>query len=393
MHPSSLRRICLLSNYNAYESKRHFTIKLAEAMQRKGIETFQLDIQGIGSEEINKILRFNPQLICSFNTLEPFSDGRQLGDLLEIPLWSIVLDPSYYTKFLMDSPFSIISCIDSQDFLLYKDNSFDRAFLFPHAIEKELVGNSNEKKIYEVVFIGSCYDFEAFRIAWLQKFPKKIDQLILEAAELVLNSFDISVAQAILRACENLKISSEEINFSTIFYYVDYYCRGKDRVELIKSIKNAEIHLFGRPAEGIDVLCSDWNRYLSGIENVKLHPSVSFSESLKILQQSKIVLNSTPSFKYGTHERIFTGLACGALPITNETPFWKREFEEGKEIAFYQPGKWHKVNDTINTYLADEDLRLSVVEKGAHKVLEKHTWDQRVDLLLEILPSMLLENF
>ena len=76
-----LRRVCLITNYNLYESKRHFTQKLAEALNRKNIQTQIIDVQEdvLSANSISEITRFNPELTCSFNTLLPFPKKNFCG--------------------------------------------------------------------------------------------------------------------------------------------------------------------------------------------------------------------------------------------------------------------------------------------------------------------------
>ncbi len=89
-----------------------------------------------------------------------------------------------------------------------------------------------------------------------------------------------------------------------------------------------------------------------------------------------------PFFKRGSHERVFNALACGAMPLTTETLYWTEAFSSGMDLVCYQSGKWNEVNAIVNYYLGKEDFRSNVVNQGSLKVKENHTWDQRVELLL-----------
>ena len=110
---SGLRKICLITNFNLYESKRYFTEKLAEAMQRHGIETKIVDVRlgALGSETIQSIRQFEPDFTCSFNSFEPIGEGRYLWDFLKIPNLSFLVDPSFYSTTLTNSPYSIAAIV------------------------------------------------------------------------------------------------------------------------------------------------------------------------------------------------------------------------------------------------------------------------------------------
>ncbi|MBA3604009.1 MAG: glycosyltransferase family 1 protein [Parachlamydiaceae bacterium] len=379
----NLKRICLISNYNLYESKRHFSTKFGEAFKRKGIEVLHIDAQEapLNAEVLLSISRFNPNLTCSFNTLQPISPDTFLWDYLEIPHLSILVDPAIYSLNLLKSPYSVISCVDAEDVELIKSQKFENCFFFPHAIESELIGSGKDQKIYDVVFIGSCYDYESLRNHWKSLYSAEIDQVIINASEMVLSDKSISIAQALCKAWNPKDPSTQEISFSELFYFIDRYTRGIDRVQLIKSIKDARVHIFGDASEDDLATYMGWKHYLQGCNNITLHPAVSYGESLEILKQSKIALNSMPFFKRGSHERVFNALACGAMPLTTETVYWTEAFTPGQDLVYYQSRKWNEANDLINYYLANESVRKNIVGKGALRVSEKHTWDQRVELL------------
>src|SRR5690242_7413474 len=105
-----MNSICLISNYNLYESKRHFTYTFAEALERKGISTLIIDAKeaALDTDAVKRILSFKPSLTCSFNTMMPMSNGSYLWDHLQLPHWSILVDPVIYNMGLAQSPFSMV---------------------------------------------------------------------------------------------------------------------------------------------------------------------------------------------------------------------------------------------------------------------------------------------
>ena len=162
------------------------------------------------------------------------------------------------------------------------------------------------------------------------------------------------------------------------------YIRGKDRVELVKAIDEAKVDIFGS-AESL----TGWKKYLGKKRNIAIHDPVPFEQAIDIMKHSKIVLNSCPWIKNGAHERLFTALACGALPITNENIYLREQFQDGKSIVFYRPNHWDKANHRINEYLANSAKREQVAEHGRNIVMKAHTWDNRAAELIKELPPIL----
>src|SRR5262245_59921338 len=172
-----LNKVCLFVNYNLYESKRYFTRKFAEALNRKGIETRIIDVQetSLSADTITSIRRYKPDLTCSFNALLPISESKFIWDYLETPHWSILVVPSIYSIQLTLIHYTILSCVDTSDLEAIQAHQFKNAFFWPHAVEEELSAG-DQARIYDVIFLGSCYDYESLRASWRQRNPEGINK-------------------------------------------------------------------------------------------------------------------------------------------------------------------------------------------------------------------------
>lgn len=379
-----VNKICLITNFNLYESKRYFTEKLAEALRRHGVETKIIDVrqQILGAEIIQAIKQFSPDFTCSFNSFVPMDDGQYVWDFLKIPHISFLVDPSFYSTTLTNSDYSILTCVDRSDLGAIRSSGFERVLFWPHAVERELAPNKSEERPYDVVLLGSCYDYESLRVAWQQRNPASLNKILDDAIDIVFSDERASLADALVRAWNVSKLDPQGVDFGTLYYYLDNYTRGKDRVELVRSISDAKVHVFGDLATDNAVGILNWHHYLASQKNVTVHPPTLFGEGLEILKRAKIVLNSMPFFRDGSHERIFTGLACGCLPITSESVYLREQFVPGEELLFYQSSRRADVNAVVNEWLGNEKMRRQAVEKGRAKVMQHHTWDHRVKELL-----------
>lgn len=385
-----MERICFLVNYNLYESKRHFTQKLADALTRKGVETKIIDLQEgpLNLDIVTEIQYFTPDLTCSFNSFVPDSNGRFLWDLLQIPHLAILVDPAIYSLNLTKSPYSIISCVDRFDCKDIAAYQFDRVFFLPHAIEKEPPPPTDDRP-YDVVYLGSCYDYESLRTYWREQLPITINAVLDNAIDIVFSDSYISLAQALTMAWGDAGLSHEGVDFVKLFYYLDQYTRGKDRVELIRQIRDRPVHIFGELMPEDPLFHFGWSHYLGEQSNVTFHPSVPFNEALQILKKTRVCLNSMPFFKNGTHERIFAAFAGGAVPLTSDSLYLDQEFCVGEDLLVYKPSERDLVNEQINHLLSDESRRQEMAAKGRAIVMERHTWDQRADQLIAELPAFL----
>lgn len=388
-----LKKICFIANYNQYESKRYFTQQLADALVQRGIEVNVIDIeeQVLGVEAVKFIKNVKPDLTCSYNSLLPMSNGQFLWDFLEIPHLSILLDPVLYSVGLTRSPLSLISCVDRSDQESLQSLGFKFSFFWPHAASPNEMIPSTVERPYDVVLIGSCYDYESLRVNWKYELSPHEVEIVENAVEIFLSGNDISLSEALSQACNNCKVDleKEKADLLTLFYFLDYFTRGKDRVDLVRSIRDAKVHIFGDLAQDIRGSMLGWNHYLRGQQNVTIHPPLRFDESLDMLKKSKICLSSAPFFRNGSHERVFNALACGAIPFSSESLYLRQSFQDSGGVLFYQSNRMESINEQINAILRDDQQRHAQVKKGQECIKAKHTWGCRADEFIQKVSSLL----
>ena len=386
-----IQEVWILVKYNLYESKRYFCKKLAEAFKRKGVQARVLDFEKDNPKEWFKERnnRHLPDYCCSFNRSIPNEKGQFFWDLHRIPYHSILVDPAYADVNLIQSPYSIISCVDRMECSFLHEAGFQDAFFSPHAVERELSAKPDQERPFDVVFFGSSCDPDGLRAAWQAKYPQAFGKIIDDASEMTLSQRNVPFWKAVKMSILANGFTEDHFDINKLYYFVDNYTRGVDRLQLIRSIKEARVHVFGATCWRDEMPIRGWMQCLGSQANVTIHPAIPFQESLEILKQSKICLNSMPFFKDGTHERIFTGLACGALPITNDNRWVSENFIDGEELVLFRSSQWDEANDKVNHLLSNAPLREKIVAQGRAKVMRNHTWDQRVEQLLTAIPPLL----
>jgi glycosyltransferase involved in cell wall biosynthesis len=380
-----INKVVIGVHYNLYESKIYFADKFKEALERRGIQALLFNSSDGKQIAWPKYYDFS----CSFNSTLPQPDGRYFWDISKIPHWSILVDPFFYYTDYLKSPLSILSCVDRLDVEHLKNPQFQNAFFWPHAVEPELDFDRKAERPYDVVMLGSCYDEETLKQHWRAGTTPQVVKVIEEAIEIVLGDNHTHIYDATMQALDHYRLSPKEVPLNKILFYVDNYSRGYDRVQLIKSIKNAQVHVFGGTCWRDEKPILGWSNSLVDMPNVTIHPAVPYAESLEIMKKSKIVLNSTPFFKSGSHERTLTSLACGALPITSDNLWVRENFLDGRDLKIYPPGGWDKVNGWVDDYLQNEKKRMEIVEQGRTVVMNDHTWDNRVETMIKEIPPIL----
>lgn len=339
---------------NPYGSTVHFAKGLSKALERLDVKTrlFWID-DGHFFHAFYAIQDDPPDLTCSFSDIT--ADGRSLNELWNIPHLSILLDPAIYFLHQLKGDRGWASCVDAGDCRFLHSLGFSKSFVLPHGVEAALKTPIDQLRPYDTVFFGSCIDYEEVEASWKEKYGAQAHKTLFEAAERVLSPEGISILQALI------DLGAKEIDLPLFHHEVDLYTRGKDRVCLIRSFKGA--HVWGS---------GPWEKY---IQTAAIHPPIPFEETIEIMKQAKIVLNSSPRFKEGFHERIFYALLCGSMPVTGQSAWIEKHFKVGEELATYTYGNWENRVEVKNA--------AQIAAKGQERVWHEHTWDVRAGALKE----------
>ncbi|MEI6126084.1 MAG: glycosyltransferase [Pseudomonadota bacterium] len=108
---------------------------------------------------------------------------------------------------------------------------------------------------------------------------------------------------------------------------------------------------------------------------------LSHTEMAKIYSQAKIALNE--SILGEITFRTFEAMACGPMLLTERVENGLADlFEDGKEIITYD---YHDIIEKADYFLNHPEERITIAEKGKHKVLKNHTSCQSAATMLAAL--------
>lgn len=326
---------------NLYGSTLHFAKAFTAALEREGAQT-RLHWIGEGHffHALESIYQDPPDLTCSFSDIH-FS-GSPIGDLWQIPHLSLLIDPAIYYLHQLQGEYSWVSCVDEGDVELIRSLNFEKVFYLPHGGDSALLTPPLQERPYEVVFFGSCSEYETE------------DDIVLEAASKVLSPRNLSIVEALL------ELDVKEEDLARHHFAVDLYTRFHDRVNVLRALKTHTIHIWGK---------GPWKKY---VPEAIIHPAIPFEETVEIMKKAKVVVNSSPRFKRGLHERILYGSLCGAAVLSGQGGGYTYRYGEWEDLSF---ADWK-----------------SIAQAKQEEVLEEHTWDHRARSLLHHLGLMLYED-
>lgn len=378
----NLRIDVLLPDSSQYDVLQHFSRKFFEALQRAGCECRLLE----GDQRYLLPLQSPPHFTLGFNGALKIEEGLLFCDYLDVPHIACLVDPPYRFMELTTSPHVLITCDDAYCCEDLKNNkSFQNTFFMPHAVEKELIVQAETKKIYDIVMLATFVDCEHRKEEWTEKFPKNICRAMQEAVEITLSDEKTSFIFALNQALKKHSPQSKDASIlQAVFSEVEMYIKGRDKLDLLQSINEHEVHVFGNSIDKIG-----WKEACQNNANIISHPGVPFLEALEIMKQTKILLNSCIKNKHGAHERLFSGSAAGAIVVTNDNVYTRQHFIDDQELLLYRRSAFDDINERVHILLEDEPRRNEMSKKMQAKILAYHTWDHRV---AQLLSNMIAES-
>ena len=368
------KKIGLISpNYSQYDVMFYFIKALHGALIKHGVDAHlyrstQDALESFKSDAIDLYMGFNGV---------PFVDLKTFPHIVNKPFFSLLVDPFYRFIDLSDIPLITFGCDDFLSVTYLNQIKANKAVFVPHAADDGLKPSDFPEKKYDVSFMGTFIDYEKRSNEWSEKYPKKVVDIMFQVVEEAFVS-DYSFIEIALTKLSSLE--SENYNILNALKDIELYIKGKERLDLIKSIKTLQVDIFGGSTDE-----NSWKNYFQSQKNVVVHDPVSYIDSLELEKNSKIVLNSSLKNKYGAHERVFSSLSLGALAFTSQNSFLDQYFTDDLSIGYFNHQSLSSLEDQISIYLKNEDKRRFVAENGRDIVLQHHTWGHRAQTIIEFI--------
>ncbi|MBR5968713.1 MAG: glycosyltransferase [Lachnospiraceae bacterium] len=117
---------------------------------------------------------------------------------------------------------------------------------------------------------------------------------------------------------------------------------------------------------------------------IRLHGRIPARDCNALMPQAKFALNAMPWFRDGSHERVFNAMCNGAIPVTDESLYFREILTEGENALFYDRKHPEAVTARIKALLARPDDGARMAENGRVFAEENATWEVRLKEILEL---------
>ena len=325
-----------------------------------------------------------------------FADNQMLDVYadLDVTHISILLDEpfnSYCNGYDKPAKNHIITYLDGTDreYFFKMNLASDKYKLFmplggtESKLSIEELLEKKRKSSYEVVFSAGSFGDCSRGPLW-EKFgplPGKYMLNILMDMLSLLRSKPVSVvtaAKAVLKSKgmeEIYYFQALAMFFPAILDYIKAWRRKKLVVELL----NAGIAL--------DVFGAGWDK-MDLPQGAKLHGAIAYEDMLKVMSKAKIVVNDEACFNEGAHDRVFTAMLNGAVVVSEYSSYLAEEFVADQDLVMFD---WQNIGEQlliIPKLLSDDDYRERIARNAYNKVINRHTWRNRAERLLEAAEIM-----
>lgn len=379
----------------AYDVVNLFTDNTVYFLEKRGntvtvIDTFEEDalekvIQIFSTEIVDLVISFGTAKNPKLNTGEP------LYDAVNTTLLGIYVDhPSHHMDTLTENVKNFLCSFIDKEHVKYINEILPThhkiSFFLPHAgfteiIEKDFVINDFNSyegyKEIDILFSGTYPENSNKKLEILEKIPKYILDEVCE--RLIYDDYSV-VHETFFEVCTKYGIKFStigKVQLSNLLVEIIDYVRSYKRMELIKKIVESNLNI---------TICGfGWTDFVKNYKNINYIGEVDIKENINLIRKAKLLVNTTPNFTNGSHERVFNGMLNNTVIFTDRSKFYDEYFKEGKEILYYS---FNSLDEDINKLkvIVKDNRKLYNMSKKAYDITIKyHTWENRVDRMLEMV--------
>lgn len=232
------------------------------------------------------------------------------------------------------------------------------------------------EKENKIVFFGSKIDLEQLSEEINQSQFKEFCWRIIKRL-ICVPSHTVEEEMRLFGIENNCLLSVERIlQHGSLLSFIESYVRGYFREKVV-----IELAKSGIPFDIYGWKSDEVRKY----KNVTLKENVDFEEMLKICQGTRFVLNVQPWVKDGVQERVFNTMLGGSISVTDLSDTLENEFEDEKNVLFYNLERIHELPPKIMYYMEHPHEANKIATEGYKIASENHTWDNYVEQMIDIL--------
>lgn len=411
-------------NDRCYASYRFFAARLAEAVEKKGVQADWCYLpEGSGKDMgswnrvLQEVLGKTYLAVVDFNSFLPKlqADGNNMIDLFEAPFYHIVLDHPLYHHAALSAKTDLqrVICVDERHAAYVRANYPRVKEVWTHTVpgtKGELADTPFQERKNEILFCGTYEDPQQYwelmkeLPAGLKKecrllaeqmlaFPERTMEELLAG---MLGNQDVKSAQkqgsASAESPQKRKDTSAgsaggqgEVPAKSIGtagsatrfaarmqadFLADAYVRNLRRKQVIEAMikEKLPLALYGQ----------GWEAF-----GAKAEGRLSYRNYVNQIGAYRFALHCMPGFVCGGHDRIGNAMRNGAVCISDRTQYTRSRYEQGETVYIgYETGQPDSLMEQCGYYLSHAEEAEAIAEAGRRYAEEHDTWEQFAEKLV-----------
>ena len=383
------RILLFLSRDLCYESNRYFMHCLEEAFEKKGYKVDTCDLSIRMEERLEAVLEQQEQYFAAidFNSLLPrleLEDGTPYLEAFRVPFWNYLVDHPLYHHIGIKRSFSNYSviCIDTchQNYVKQYYPHIKNVEYVPLGAVKADMKRSFEQKRFELLFLGT-YEPEQEYLDRLAEYSKEQQKEIKALIEMMEADTELTQEEAFAQYLLDKNEHLDNLEFARRLnqnYLADKYLRDKRRKKEVLAAAKAGIPF--------TIIGHGWDEVPELMQsNISIHSGVGYTISVQMMADAKMLLNTTPEFHGGLHDRVFTAMLNRALCFTEYGKFAASQLLDEKEIVFYDYKNIDTLTEKLCAVYKSKDKIQEITENAYNKAVTEYTWEKRAEEMLQFM--------
>lgn len=350
-----------------YDAINHFVCDLHAAFAGMGYEIITLEAGPTDAQpEVMRRMREVPlAFLFSFNgcRCDLFMEGQAAGDLMRAPTVSAMVDPPFHhrERLLMPIVHHLTTWVDHTHIPFVRRHfpNVDGAEFLPHCGFVADVPLDGIRDI-PVMMAGSFGDPQG-SLDHVASIGPTAHAVAIDTVNRSLAHPEVPILDHFFAALKERKAPVDEQlseTGMTILFAVETSLRLRRRLDVLRALGE----------EGVVVDC-----YGNGLDKCsaaqahRCHGPVPFAETLRLMARAQVLLNVSPLFPNGSHERVLSGMANATTVVTDRNPFWITEFTEGEDFIGYDFRRLRAMARELKAVLADAPRRQRIGASAMEK--------------------------
>mgnify|MGYP001090832904 CR=1 FL=1 len=374
----SSREICYLSS-------NFFANQIGAAFEELGYEVTVCELSKEDDLDA-KLARYIGQpyrLILDFNSLLPrmvLDDGTPYVDRLAGPFFDYILDhPLFHYQGLSSGVKNLHAIVLDEAQQKYVEKYYEKVasvHMLPLGATRAVYEGTKEPEC-RILFPGT-YDRPDAVYQIVENAPEPLGGMMKDLIERRLADPTLPMEEAFSQHLkeEELELPAGQFAlFMNSMYAVDAYVRDYFRKAAVDELVRAKIP--------VRLVGEGWEKYESCNETyVTREKAVVFGLSFEKIAHADVLLNVSPFFNHGAHDRIFAGMANHCTVLTDQNPYLKRILKDGEQVCMYSLKDIRTLSDYAAELLTNHALCRDIQNNAYVEFKQKYTWEEKAKQLL-----------